>query len=210
MFAFLQITFISVPVKSSLSPGSLSDQELLKLIRKDDRAAFTELYNRYWDKIFVVAANRLKDDDIAGEIVQDIFLSVWLRRASLQITHGLAAYLSVAVKYKVIDHLSSQHKRQQLLDGLAIRSLTFEDSTNELLATKELHMQLQESIHRLPPKCRIVFLMSREDDKTYAEIAAELGIAEKTVEAHMSKALNILRQTLKISVPLLFYLLLKK
>jgi RNA polymerase sigma-70 factor (family 1) len=186
-----------------------TDQELIALIAKDNREAFAALYQRYWDKVFAVALHRLGDVHEAEEVVQEIFLSLWARRNSLQLTHSLQTYLSVAVKYKVINHLARQYRRQLQLDELANTTPENLNSTAEWLNEKELRSQLEKGIANLPEKCRIVFLLSREENKTYAEIAAELNISQKTVEAHMSKALSTLRQSLKVAAPL-FLLLLEK
>ncbi len=184
-----------------------TDQQLLHQICKDDREAFTELYNRYWDKTYAIAYHRLNDEHEAEEVVQEVFLSIWQRRATLQLTHSVATYLSVAVKYKVINHLAKQHRRQLQHDELTITSPIITDSTADWLHEKELRVLLEKTISRLPEKCRIVFLLSRDEHKTYAEIAAELNISPKTVEAHMSKALGVLRETLGISVPVLMFML---
>ncbi|QEM09355.1 RNA polymerase sigma-70 factor [Mucilaginibacter rubeus] len=184
-----------------------TDEQLLQLIAGDNREAFTELYNRYWDKTFAVAYHRLDDEHEAEEVVQEVFLSIWQRRASLKLTHTLATYLSVAVKYKVINHLDRQYRKQQHLDELAFTSTETEDTTIQWLEEKELRERLDHGINQLPGKCRIVFLLSRDENKTYAEIASELGISQKTVEAHMSKALSSLRQSLGVSLPILILLL---
>jgi RNA polymerase sigma-70 factor (ECF subfamily) len=185
-----------------------TDQQLLDLIRADDRGAFTELYNRYWDKTYAVALHRLDDEHEAEEVVQEVFLSIWQRRATLQLTHTVATYLAVAVKYKVINHLARQHRRQLQHDELTITSPVVADSTADWLHEKELRQLLEKTISQLPEKCRIVFLLSRDENKTYAEIAAELNISQKTVEAHMSKALRELRETLGVSAPVLAFILL--
>ncbi|WDF76870.1 RNA polymerase sigma-70 factor [Mucilaginibacter sp. KACC 22773] len=185
-----------------------TDQQLLDLIRTDDRGAFTELYNRYWDKTYAVALHRLDDEHEAEEVVQEVFLSIWQRRATLQLTHTVATYLSVAVKYKVINHLAKQHRRQLQHDELTITSPVVADSTADWLHEKELRQLLEKTVSQLPEKCRIVFLLSRDENKTYAEIAAELNISQKTVEAHMSKALRELRETLGVSAPVLAFILL--
>jgi RNA polymerase sigma-70 factor (family 1) len=176
-----------------------TDQQLLDRMGCDDRAAFTELYNRYWDKTFAVALHRLGDEHEAEEVVQEVFLSIWQRRANIELTHSVATYLSVAVKYKVINHLAKQHRRQQHIDELSVNATDTEDTTANWLAEKELRRLLDHSINQLPEKCRIVFLLSRDENKTYAEIAAELNISAKTVEAHMSKALTMLRATMGVS-----------
>lgn len=184
-----------------------TDLELIALIHKDNREAFTALYQRYWDKIFAVAIHRLGNEEEAEEIVQEIFLSIWTRRKSLKLTHSLATYLSVAVKYKVINHLARRHRMRLQLDHLTAITPATENSTSNWLDEKELRSQLEKGISRLPEKCRIVFLLSRDENKTYAEIATELNISQKTVEAHMSKALSTLRNDLKIALPLLLFLL---
>jgi len=184
-----------------------TDSELIALIRNDNRDAFTTLYQRYWDKIFAVAIHRLGVEEEAEEIVQEIFLSIWTRRKSLKLTHSLATYLSVAVKYKVINHLARKHRMQLQLDELTNATPATENSTSNWLDEKELRTQLEKCINKLPEKCRIVFLLSRDENKTYAEIATELNISQKTVEAHMSKALSTLRSDLKIALPLLLFLL---
>lgn len=188
-------------------PKNYTDEQLLQLMARDNRDAFTELYNRYWDKTFAVAYHRLDDEHEAEEVVQEVFLSIWQRRASLKLTHTVATYLSVAIKYKVINHLDRQYRKQQHLDELAFTLHETDDSTIQWLEEKELRQRLNHSISLLPEKCRIVFLLSRDENKTYAEIAAELDISQKTVEAHMSKALNSLRQSLGISLPVLILLL---
>lgn len=194
-----------MPILSRTQP--YTDQQLLELMRTDDRDAFTELYNRYWDKTFAVAMHRLDDEHEAEEVVQEVFLSIWQRRVNLELTHTLATYLSTAVKYKVINHLARQYRNQLQIDELTFSSPQTQDSTADWLHEKELRKQLDHSISQLPEKCRIVFLLSREENKTYAEIAAELNISPKTVEAHMSKALSTLRQTLKVSLPVLLFLI---
>ena len=195
-----------MPILTLTTP--YTDQQLLDLIRTDDRGAFTELYNRYWDKTYAVALHRLDDEHEAEEVVQEVFLSIWQRRATLQLTHTVATYLAVAVKYKVINHLAKQHRRQLQHDELTITSPVVADSTADWLHEKELRQLLEKTISQLPEKCRIVFLLSRDENKTYAEIAAELNISQKTVEAHMSKALRELRETLGVSAPVLAFILL--
>jgi RNA polymerase sigma-70 factor (ECF subfamily) len=93
-------------------------------------------------------------------------------------------------------------------DELTITSPVVADSTADWLHEKELRQLLEKTVSQLPEKCRIVFLLSRDENKTYAEIAAELNISQKTVEAHMSKALRELRETLAVSAPVLAFILL--
>src|SRR5579862_8502546 len=186
-----------------------SDCQLIDLLKHGKEAAMTEIYERYWNKLFVIAHNRLNDKSEAEEVVQDVLFSIWKRRAKLQIQYTLNTYLSVAVKYQVINRQSRLYQRinnQELLNSVQYEAV---DTTQLWFAEKELKEQLSLAVNKLPEKCRIVFKKSREDGKTNAQIAKELGVSEKTVEAHITRALNTLKSSLQVSIPLLLYLLKK-
>lgn len=184
------------------------DTELTTLLTKGDELAFAEIYNRYWDKLFAVAFHRCGDQLDAEEIVQDIFFSLWHRRAKLDLKHSIYTYLSVAVKYQVINKLAKQHRKILHLESLGSGE-GVEDTTELWFTEKELKQQIENSIRGLPEKCRIVFLMSREEGKSARQIAEELNISQKTVEAHMARALKDLRNSLGVALPVLLYLLRK-
>lgn len=191
--------------------GSLSEQELVVLLRAHDHAAFTEIYKRFWDKIYVVACHRLDDDLEAEEVVQDVFFSLWKRRESLEVQHSLNTYLSAAVKYQIINRQTRQYRKAaEISSHMAARALDDGiDSTQLWFSEKELKQQLDHYIDKLPEKCRIIFKMSRESYKSNSEIAKELGVSEKNVEAHITRAINTLKNRLEISIPLILYLLKK-
>lgn len=188
----------------------LSDKELVALLQKSDEQALSALYLRYWDKLFVTAAQRVDRPEDAEEILQDIFIRLWERRNELELTHSLATYLGVAVKYKVIDYRAKQHRQNAKITFSPIDEQTpaYQLSAEALLLEKELWQSIEQSISRLPEKCRIVFTMSRQEGKTYKQISAELDISEKAVEAHISRALKGIRGDLATGLPvLLLYLL---
>lgn len=176
--------------------NTLPDSELIVLLKQDDRSAFTEIYNRYWKKLFAVAGQKVFELEEAREIVQHIFISLWERRASLHIEGSLSAYLSVSVKYRIINSLDKHYIRKQYLDNLPPVS-EIDNSTQEWLEFEELKERLAALVADLPEKCRLVFTMSREQGLSQKEIARELDIAEKTVEAHLGKAIKTLKTGLK-------------
>jgi len=170
-----------------------TDQELLQLLRQDDERAFTTIYQRYWDRMLVTAMHRLGNLEEAREIVQDIFCGLWKRRASLAIDCSLNTYLASAVKYEVFRRFAAQ-SRQQRYQQQAIQD--WQEAANDTLdqlKANELRSQLDALVKNLPEKCRIVYRLSREKGYSQKQIAAELQIAEKTVEAHLSSALRKLR-----------------
>jgi len=172
---------------------SHTDPELLQLLQEDDDDAFTAIYLRYWDRLTAVAMNRLGSLEEAREVVQEVFCNLWRRREQLEIDHSLNTYLAAAVKYEVFKRFAvkSRHRRlrQQALDGWQEAA---EDILDKLHAN-ELQSELFSLVKALPEKCRIVFQLSRDKGYTQKQIASELGIAEKTVEAHLSSALRKLR-----------------
>jgi|SRR5215204_2807585 len=168
------------------------EKDLLRRLRADDENAFAEIYNQYWDKLFFVAAQKLKGLAEAEEVVQDIFLEIWKRRNEIQITSCLSTYLAVCVKYKVINALAKRNRRFRYRQHLTKHSTLADHSTN-FLRFEEIKYQLSKETARLPEKCRLVFQLSRGQGYSHKQIAAELDISEKTVESHLTKAIRFLK-----------------
>jgi RNA polymerase sigma-70 factor (family 1) len=169
---------------------------LLPLLRDSNEGAFTEIYQRYWDKLFVTAMHRLGNMDEAREVVQDVFCNLWRRRDTLRLEYSLNTYLSVAVKYEVLNRLAVKDRQQRYQLHISRNWEEAAPDTENLLSFKELQEQLAFLVKALPEKCRIIFQMSREKGYPRKKIASELGIAEKTVEAHLSTAIRKLRSGL--------------
>lgn len=178
------------------SPDAERDKQLLRLLQQGDEAAFTGIYDLYWKPLFTVAANKLSSLSEAEELVQDIFLDLWHRRETLSITSSFSAYLSVAVRYKVIDRLARRARQQRYQTYAIHHAPLLDNSTEETIRLQELERRMQDAVAALPEKCRLVFALSREQGFSQKEIALRLGIAVKTVEAHLTKAIRILRMTL--------------
>jgi RNA polymerase sigma-70 factor (family 1) len=176
--------------------SAYSDQELVALLHKGDHAAFTEIYNRYWKRIFVLAAKKLLDLDEAKEVVQEIFIRLWERREQLVIDTNIVSYLSASVKYRIINRLDKVYIRKNYIDNLP-GDVEVDNSTQEWLEFEEVQERLAKLVSDLPEKCRLVFIMSREQGLSHKQIAADLEISEKTVEGHLSKATKSLRMGLR-------------
>jgi RNA polymerase sigma-70 factor (family 1) len=174
----------------------MTDGELIGLISTGDKAAFTEIYNRYWKKTLAIAYNHTKDKSAAEEIVQEIFIGLWNRRAKIDIRVP-AHYLATAAKFAVFKTYYRAQKREQRL----LNSLSFEESheIEELISARLLQEYINGLVEQLPERCRLVFKYSREAGLSIPEIAGEMDIAEKTVEAHLTKALRTIRGKLNES-----------
>lgn len=186
--------------------GDLSDEELLILFQDENVAVFEALYNRYWSVMYSAAYRRVQSREIAQEIVQNVFTSLWVNRRELRIQSSLQAYLLSAVKYKVINHFEKEMVRRSYSEQLLATSTIATNFTEETILFEDLTAQLEEELANLPPRCREVFQLSRREFKTNKEIAEQLGISEKTVENQLTKALKILKSGLREIISLLVFL----
>jgi RNA polymerase sigma-70 factor (family 1) len=182
---------------------SLNDSDLLQLLQQGDASAFQELYNRYWSKLYFLAHKRLKSATAAEEIVQNVFLTLWNRRKTLKIA-DLPPYLATATRYAVYHYLAAEKKRVKNEEAAGKRSL--EAVPGEMLIDeKQLLEQVKRVANDLPEKCRLVFIYNKIDDKALPEVAQTLNISVKTAEAHLTKALRLIRSRIKDHALFLFF-----
>ncbi|HMI04004.1 MAG TPA: RNA polymerase sigma-70 factor [Pedobacter sp.] len=178
----------------------LTDQELAGLLRLGNETAFKVVYDRYWEKLYFVAAKRLNDAYEAEEAVQDIFLQLWKNRENFELRETFENYLAVAAKFQVIKRRSKRLRRaiidQQLASEAELRNLDSNHHNWSQYDFEQLQQKLSKILDGLPPKCKLVFSMSRDDEYTNKKIAAELGISEKAVEKHVTHALKTLKSKL--------------
>lgn len=172
---------------------SLTDQELAARFAEEGEPVFREIYIRYWDKLYVQAHRRLNSPMEAEEIVQEVFCNLWLKRGSLVLSKGIQNYLAVAVKYEVINRMAKQARAHTYLRSAATEQAEPDYSTMQSLDLEELTSQLQHRIQALPEKCRLIFRLRHEEGYSQRQIAAEMQVSEKTVEAHLAKARKTLR-----------------
>src|SRR5690606_14773405 len=184
-----------------------TDKELMAMLRQADEAALTEIYNRYWDKLFIVSINRIGDQQQAEECVQDVLYKLWLQRERLHIVNDdLGAYLAVAVRNQVFNRRLKRH-RERLRAAGYVETPVFHPSPELEFIARELQERMDKAIQALPTQCRIVFQMSKKEGKTTAEIADELAISKDTVKYHLKKANRDLRSKLGIGIWLMALLL---
>jgi RNA polymerase sigma-70 factor (family 1) len=189
-----------------------SDEDLLRRMADDDQAAFTCLYRRHWEALFISTVRVIGNREDAEDIIQEVFASLWNRRKALNLTGRLAGYLQVSVKYKAINYIDRNITRRQYLETLSrVADAGTAASPEVLLRVKEVQQLIQTVIGNMPPKMREVFQLSRREHLSHKEIAIRLGISEETVKKHIQHAMQLLRSALgkaPASIPaLLFYLL---
>lgn len=183
-----------------------SDSNLLILLKQNDRLAFEELYERYWSRLYSSAYKRLSNREAAEEIVQDIFTSLWIKRAELVIHSSFENYLYTSAKYMVFAFFQKECNRKAYESYFTYVHNRVDNSTLEVLDLNELKRNVSSEVEKLPEKCRKVYELSRKEFRTNKEIAFSLGISEKTVENHLTRALRTLRVNLKHAGTLLLSL----
>jgi RNA polymerase sigma-70 factor (ECF subfamily) len=170
-----------------------SDFTFLKL-KQGDKDAFDFIFREYYQRLIWFALKFIHDKDKAEEFVQAVFVKLWEERKEIVITTSLKAYLYKSVQNKCLDsikHDKIRHRHEQIIQN-NIETQKGENAYSSI----ELQEKIEDAINRLPEKTREIFRLSRFDDKKYREIAEILSISVKTVEAHVGKALSVLRYEL--------------
>ena len=173
-----------------LTISLLNDNELTLLLKQGNDSAFTEIYNRYWNKLYFIAYKLLKDSYSAEEIVQEVFLTLWKKREVLTIK-SLTQYLAAMTRYAVYRHLAKDKHTQEQENALGTLNTTRNseiDIDNKILLENILKLS-----DKLPEKCRLVFQYNKLQDQSLADVAEQLNISQKTAEGHLTKALRVIR-----------------
>lgn len=185
----------------------------LHLLKNGDSKAFEEIYECFADRLYRYVCSRVPSRETSEEIVQEIFVSLWIKRESLEITISLSSYLYGAAKHKILSHIRSDRVRKKYAADFTLFSAERLDNSNlELMDLKDLQQTIDERISELPKKCQTAFRMSRMEYEPIQSIAERMNISNRTVENYISKALKHLRLRLghilipQIILPLIWYL----
>lgn len=175
----------------------LSDQQLVEHFSgKDGERILTEIYRRYWRRLLAIAQNHVNHQELAEELVQNVFIALWKRRDCLQVNQ-LSSYLATAIKYQVFSALKQKMRERARFTCLEDQNLQIPNDGDEQIYAQFLDQQIKGVVDQLPKTCKLVFRYSRQQGKANREIAETMNIAEKTVEGHLTKALKTLRSNLQ-------------
>jgi RNA polymerase sigma factor (sigma-70 family) len=177
-----------------------TDTDLLLLVKDNGHSAFNALFDRYWKKAYQKAFARLNDKIVAQDIVQEIFINLWQRRANLDIHNSFENYLYSAVRLKVISYFRSQKAATLQLQDAFERMTLLESATESLSDYIELERVLEAAISVMPEMLQQVYLL-RTENYSVKDIAGELGIADQTVKNYMGEVLRRLRVVIKEKYP---------
>ncbi|OFY41773.1 MAG: hypothetical protein A2X18_10650 [Bacteroidetes bacterium GWF2_40_14] len=178
------------------------------MLEKGREEAFSEIYERYWEKLYVYVFNRTHSADISFEITQDVFVSIWQRRHEVVFHSSLSGYMFASVRYKILRYIKSSIIREEYCRDYTLFSQSLSDNSNEeKVNLHQLEEAIEKNIRELPKRCQEIFRMSRYQNLSIKEIADKLNISHKTVENQLTIALSHLRKSLGEFMLLVLFLI---
>jgi RNA polymerase sigma-70 factor (ECF subfamily) len=178
-------------------------RELQIKVAKGDESAFTQLYLHFGKKLILFGISLVRSKEIAEELVEDVFVKLWANRQTITSIENITVYLYVAVKNKALNKLSQ--KANELIaapfDYLDTTLNEFAADPYDLMITSEMMDRMHQVIETLPPRCKMIFKLIREDGLRYKEVAEILNISVNTIDAQMAIAVKKICTALHIEKP---------
>lgn len=178
-----------------MTPTHLTDEELYAALKNNDRKAFDLLYERYWALVYKKAFSYLHDQDACLEIVNDIFLNIWLKRKVSNILI-FRNYLTSAARYRVYNVLKTR-KTNNLVYVESYEKFENENAERNAgetgITDTEIRSRIDGLLNGLPERCKEIFLLSKIGQLSNSEIAVKLSISKRTVENQISLSVKYLR-----------------
>lgn len=192
-----------------MSTPYLNNSEFIEALKSGDLQAYTALVDNFHHKLCTYAFSLIHDQHAAEDIVQNVFIRTWKKRARLKSNFKISSYLYRSVYNEFID----EYRKQKLvvpLEKKYIDALTMVIEDENKYALERKIKLLKGEIQNLPPKCKEIFMLSKLDGLTNLEIAEFKQVSVKSVEAHITKAFSILRQSVGEEVNKVLFLLFRE
>ena len=168
------------------------DNELFANLKRNDCSAFDAIYSNYSKPLYIYLLQKLKDHDLCNDLLQDIFVNLWEKRAIIVIDTSLKAYLYQVARYKIIDVYRNDIRYQKYLSNLT-DYVTDHSQIIERIDQRKKLRDIETAITKLPERMREIFILSRFEHRTTRDIASKTNLSPQTVKNQISKALRILR-----------------
>jgi RNA polymerase sigma-70 factor (family 1) len=176
------------------------DDFFVSVAQADDYQAFEKIYNHTYQFLCTLAARMVKSRELAEEIVDDVFCTLWSNRKKIVINTSFKAYLATSVRNRSLDAVRKMRTTKILELDTASDIPCKQSVADETLFLQELNLSIESAIASLPTQCRAIFLLSREQGLMYKEIAELLKISIKTVDTQMGRALKHLRSLVRPTI----------
>lgn len=174
----------------------LDEQTVLQRLRSDDRQVLRQIFEAHYASVCTVIRRFIADPGLVEDLAQEVFVRFWEKRHRIEINSNLPAYIR---RMAVNEALAYLRKKNRFAPDELPQQLPHHTTAgaDQALEASELQAAIRQAINSLPPRCKLIFQLSRFEDLTYREIAQKLDISEKTVENQMGKALKNLRDQLR-------------
>ncbi|WP_214226692.1 RNA polymerase sigma-70 factor [Pedobacter sp. B4-66] len=172
---------------------TLSDAQLVDLLKAGDHHSFTEIYKRYNSLLYIYAYKKLQDNESAKDIIQEIYTHLWNSRSNLNIQTTLSGYLYKAVLNRVLNVFRHVAITQEYISSFKEVIDNAPAQTDYRIREKDLKSLIEKEINNLPEKMREIFQLRRQEYLSNKEIADRLNISEHTVATQIKRALKTLR-----------------
>ncbi len=169
------------------------ENSVISRLAAGDHDSMNYLFDNYYNSLCNHALRFVKNASIAEDVVQEVMMTIWKKRAQINIESSLKAYLYRSVTNRSLNHL--RDKRNQV-EEIEDKYMDVSADIEEKIYYSETEQIIMNEVDKLSPRCRQIFIMNRLNQMRYKEIAAELEISVKTVEHHIAKGLHILRDSL--------------
>lgn len=184
----------------------IDDEEVLHAFQQGDRNAYELIYDKYWAILYRHARKMLQNDEEAKDVVQEVFVTFWLKARETTIHMPLGAFLYTTTRNKILDQIKHSKVKAKYMASLKDEMENAVQPPDALVRQHDLAYQIELEIRMLPAKMREIFELSRKEYRSHKEISEYLNISDKTVKKQISNALHILKA--KLGPLLIFFLFL--
>jgi len=173
----------------------LTDEILITGIKRDDYSSYNQLFIRYYSRLCAFVFNLTQNYSASEDVVQELFIRLWIQRGKLEITENISGYLYKASKNAALNYLRAEKSRQKSIQNMPVQEWQTDENLIEQI---EFSAALSQCIGQLPERSRDVFMKSRFDGMKQQEISDQLGISVKTIKNQIWKSLQFLKACLEL------------
>lgn len=178
-------------------PGSeVTDEILMDRLRNDDASAYEAIYRRYWRQLFVFVYQQIGSAEDAKEVLQDLMLSVWQKRAEANV-YNLRAFLFIAARNLVNMHFRKEINLRKYREYQLMQEVFESVEADCIVNERDLLEAIENALEKLPEKTANIFRMNKLDQVSISKIAIDMGLSDKAVEYHLTKSMKVVRKHLQ-------------
>ena len=183
-----------MPVKDTIL---LNEKEYFVRISRGDEAAFSEIFYYYVPRLYSFIQKMTRSAEAAEELVQEVFLSLWLNREKLEEIESCSSYIFTIAANKTFNYLKSKTIHKKYLDAMVINNSGCDNNTMETIDFHESQYLVNKLVNQLPSQKKVIYKLTRDKGMSHDEVAVQLGISKNTVKNHLVETLRFLKETLQ-------------